>query len=269
MANVSVPAAGRRLDRERLALLHRLDRWLDGPMIALGLVWLALLVVELTRGLSPWMETLGTAIWAAFLVDFAVSFTLAPRKLDYLRRNWLTVVALLVPALRVFRLFRLFRAFRVLRAARAARGVRLVRVVTSANRGMRALGHTMRRRGVGYVVALTLLVTVIGAAGMYAFENDHPDGQGLSDYGTALWWTAMLMTTMGSDYWPRTAEGRALCLLLSLYAFAVFGYVTATIATFFLGERRDDEPDAAAVLAELRAVRRELAELRGERPRGA
>jgi voltage-gated potassium channel len=28
------------------------------------------------------------------------------------------------------------------------------------------------------------------------------------DYGNALWWTAMVMTTIGSDYFPKTAEGR-------------------------------------------------------------
>ena len=45
----------------------------------------------------------------------------------------------------------------------------------------------------------------------------------------------MLLTTMGSEYWPRTPEGRFVCLLLSIYAFAVFGYITATLASFFIG----------------------------------
>jgi voltage-gated potassium channel len=49
----------------------------------------------------------------------------------------------------------------------------------------------------------------------------------------------MLLTTMGSDYWPRTAEGRLLCLLLAVYAFAVFGYVTAAIAAYFVGRDKD------------------------------
>jgi voltage-gated potassium channel len=44
----------------------------------------------------------------------------------------------------------------------------------------------------------------------------------------------MLLTTMGSDYWPRTPEGRFLCLLLAVYAFTVFGYVTAAIAAYFV-----------------------------------
>lgn len=74
---------------------------------------------------------------------------------------------------------------------------------------------------------------------MYQFELDARGGPGFQDYGTALWWTAMLLTTMGSEYWPRTPEGRILCLLLATYAFAVFGYVTAAIAAYFVGKDRD------------------------------
>ena len=40
---------------------------------------------------------------------------------------------------------------------------------------------------------------------------------------------------MGTDYWPQTSEGRILCFFLALYAFAVFGYVTAAIAAYFVG----------------------------------
>jgi voltage-gated potassium channel len=38
---------------ERLAVLEQLESWLERPMQALGFVWLALLILELTRGLSP------------------------------------------------------------------------------------------------------------------------------------------------------------------------------------------------------------------------
>ncbi|MFC0389344.1 potassium channel family protein, partial [Muricoccus vinaceus] len=104
-----------------------------------------------------------------------------------------------------------------------------------ANRGMNALRAGLRRRGLGYVAALTALVSLLGAAGMYAFERAPEVEGGFSSFGDALWWTAMLMTTMGSDFWPRTAEGRVLCLLLATYAFAVFGYITAAFASFFVG----------------------------------
>lgn len=226
-------------------------------MLVLGFVWLALLVFELTWGLSPLLEIAGTVIWIVFIIDFGVKFTLAPHKLAYLKGNWLTAVSLAVPALRVIRVFRVVR---LLRAARASRGLRLVRVITSLNRGMRALGASMGRRGFGYVIALTAVVTLAGAAGMYAFENEVPGG--LNSYGVALWWTAMLMTSMGSDYWPRTAEGRVLCFLLSLYGFAVFGYVTATLATFFIGRDAEDQSAEVAGAQSVTELRAEIAALR-------
>ena len=249
------------LERERFELLRRLEDRLEMPMVVLGLVWLVLLIVELVRGLTPLLETIGTVIWIVFILDFLLKFTLAPRKVAYVRQNWLTVVALIVPALRVLRVAR---AVAVLRAARAARGLRLVKVVASVNRGMRALGATMSRRGFRYVAGTTLLVTFAGAAGMYAFENQNPSGRGLNDYGSALWWTAMIMTTMGSEYWPQTPEGRLLCLLLSLYAFAMFGYLTATLASYFIG--RDAESDEAEVAGakSIEALRQEVAALREE-----
>jgi voltage-gated potassium channel len=83
-----------------------------------------------------------------------------------------------------------------------------------------------------------MLVAFTGAAGMYQLEMDAPQGAGFANYSTALWWTAMLLTTMGSEYWPKTTEGRLLCLALAVYAFAVFGYVTAAIAAFFVGRDR-------------------------------
>lgn len=218
---------------QRLMTLADLDAWLRTPMLVLSAVWLVLVVVELAWGSNLLLEAAGLVIWAIFLLEFAVRLALAPDKLAFLRANWLSVIALIAPA------FRLLRGFRALHLARSARGLRLVRVVGTANRGMNALRATMRRRGLGYVLSLTGLVNLLGAAGMYTFERAPEVEGGFAGFGDALWWTAMLLTTMGSAYWPVTAEGRVLCLLLAVYAFAVFGYITAAFASFFVG--RDAE----------------------------
>jgi voltage-gated potassium channel len=226
--------------RERWKLTARLVHALETPMLVLSAVWLLLLAIEFTRGLSPWLGTLNDLIWIAFVAQFALEFAAAPGKRLYLRKRWITALSLALPAVR---LLRLPRVLGLARLARAGRSLRLGRLLAGMNRGMRALAVAFRRRGLGYLVLLTLLVAVTGAAGIYRFELDAPGGPGFADYGTALWWTAMLLTTMGSDYWPRTPEGRVLCLFLALYAFAVFGYVTAAIAAFFVG--RDRETRAA------------------------
>ena len=237
--------------RLRWKALEQLDEWLTTPMLVLSLLWLVIVVAELAGQSSELLVIIGTTIWIIFLAEFGVRFLLAPGKREFLRRNWLTLIALVVPALR------LFRAFAALRAARALRGLRLVRIVGTANRSMNALKATLRRRGFGYAAGLTLMVVALGAAGMLSFENAGEVEGGFTDYGHAFWWTGMLVATIGSDYWPVTMEGRILSALLALYGLAVFGYIAATFASFFIGR------DAASAKGDV-AGTRELAKLRSE-----
>ncbi|MEI6947936.1 ion transporter [Paraflavisolibacter sp. H34] len=241
------------LTHQRNTLLYRLEQLLEGPLVFLGFVWLVLLVIELTHGLSPALELMSMGIWVVFILDFVLKLLLAPKKLKFLKKNWLTVLSLVIPA------FRLVRVVRVVRLLRGLRGVRLVKVVASLNRGMRSLGATMRRRGVRYVFVLTLLVLLAGAAGMFAFEKEVQGG--LQDYGQALWWTAMMLTTSGSEYWPQSAEGRALCFLLALYAFSIFGYITATLASFFVGRDAEEKEAPVAGADDIAALRRQVEQL--------
>jgi voltage-gated potassium channel len=130
------------LQSERKKLLHSIERLMEGPMIFLGFVWMALLVVELVWGLTPLLQKASLVIWGLFIFDFFLKLILAPRKITYLKKSWLTAISLLIPALRVFRLLRILRALR---------GIRVIRVVSSLSRSMRSLSATMKRRGFGYV----------------------------------------------------------------------------------------------------------------------
>jgi len=250
------------LDRERCEVLQQWEDWLETPMLVLSFAWLGLFIVELVWGLTSLLEAIGTTIWIAFIVDFGIKFMLAPRKLSYLKHNWLIAFSLLIPALRIFRIFRVIRP---LRSIHAVRGFQLVRLTIGTSRGMGLLSASFKRRGFGYVVALTSIVTLIGAAGMYAFERKLPDGtDGITDYATALWWTAMLLTTIGSDYFPKTAEGRVLCFLLGLYAVAVCGYLTATLATYFIDQDAENGEAEIAGTKSIQALQAEITALRTE-----
>ena len=238
----------REIISERKKLLRSLEQILDGPMIFLGFVWLVLLVVELIWGINKTLEYVTLGIWGIFIVDFLIKFSLAPEKLPFLRKNWLTAISLFIPALRVFRVFRFVRLIRGIRS------IRLVRIISSLNRSMRSLGKTMQRRAFGYVMVITLIVTFAGAAGMYALENPNP---GFTSYGLALWWTAMRVITAGNEFNPMTPEGRTLGFLIAVFGYSIFGYVTATFATYFIG--RDAEEKDAPI-----AGSREIEELKSE-----
>jgi voltage-gated potassium channel len=244
---------------ERWSVLRDLEDWLEWPMIVLAVVWFTLFLVEVTRGLTPFLFGATVVIWVIFIADYALRLLLAPDRAAYLRSSWLTGIALFVPALRIFRVFA---AMRAVQAVRIVRGTRLVRAVSSMNRGIRALGATLKRRGFGYVVATTVLVMLLGAAGILGLEQDA--GGPFTNFSTALWWSAMMMTTMGADLWPVTAEGRILAVLLAVYAFAIFGYVAATLATYFVGQDAESRETAIASQDAIDALRDEVAMLRTE-----
>ncbi len=244
---------------EQRETLEQLDEWLDVPMLVLSVAWLGLVLYELAYGGNSLIEYLGIAIWIIFIAEFVLRFALAPRKREFLKTNWLTVIALLVPALRMLRMLRIFRLFR---AARALRGARLVRIVGTANRSMSALKSALRRRQFGYVLAMTALVLALGAAGMLSFEPASEYEGGFTSYGDALWWTAMLLTTIGSQYWPASGEGRILAFLISVYGLAVFGYITASFASFFVGWDAESATDKAPSADEMAALANEIAALR-------
>ncbi len=242
-----------KLISERKKLLISVEKALEGPMIFLGFLWLVLLVMELVWGLSRLLEYTSITIWIIFIIDFVAKFILAPLKVPFLKKNWLTAVSLLIPALRVFRIFR------VVRLLRGLRGIRLVRIVSSLNRGMKSLGATMQRRAFGYVFALTLFVTFAGAAGMFAFEKATP---GFESYAMALWWTAMRVITAGNEFHPATPEGRGLAFLIAVFGYSIFGYVTATFATFFIGRDAEEKNAPLAGARDVANLQREIVALR-------
>ncbi len=250
---------------QRWEVLHDLEDWLERPVQWLGLVWLALLVVELVWGLSSLLSGLVWAIWVLFVADFTLRLALAPHKLPFLKNNWLTVISLVVPALRVFAIFK---AVRLLKLSQTIRGAQLVRVVSSVNRSMNTLRAYLVTHRMGYILALTTLVVLAGSAGMWTLESAYAVKGGFANFGEAFWWTAMIITTMGSAYWPQTLEGRVLAFLLSAYALSIFGYITAFLATYFIGRDANAKQAAtsrndaaiAELTAQIEALRKELRE---------
>ena len=66
------------LAQQRNKLLSSIEKFLEGPMIFLGFVWLVLLVIELIWGLSKPLEYTSLTIWFIFIIDFLIKFILAP-----------------------------------------------------------------------------------------------------------------------------------------------------------------------------------------------
>lgn len=247
--------------KRRLRVLQELEDHLEFPMLVLAAIWIALIIFEATTGLPPVLQTVGLIIWVIFIAEYAIRFTLAPSKPRFLKHNWLGLVALVIPA---FRVFRIFQAIRILQVSEVSQSISLVRIVAAANRSMGALGRTLGRRGFGYVTAVTMVIAFLGAAGMYKYE-----AHVFKDYWDALWWSVMVIATIGSDYWPKSNEGRILTVLMAVYGFSILGYLAATLASFFVDQdvkHTKDDVSLKKVYDEVVALRKELEAMRTGQP---
>jgi voltage-gated potassium channel len=237
---------------KRYRLLVSVSEATEIPLIILGFVWLILLVMDLIWMLTPFMQSIITVIWIIFIIDFLLKIFLSPNKWLFLKKNILTIISLFIPALR---LFRILASLRLLRSLGFIRSIRVIRVIGSVNRGIRALGRTLERRAFGYVLTLTLMICFVGAAAMFAFERETG---AFVNYWDALWWTAMLLTTIASENWPQTPEGKTVTLLLSLYSLGVLGYLTAMLASFFIGQDAPNKKKELMDSEQLKTLNQEL-----------
>jgi voltage-gated potassium channel len=261
---MNLPEAGDpHVQAERWELLGHLQRVLEPMMVALGLAFLVLLVIDfsgitLSAEQRGWLDWALTAIWAAFVVDFLLRLVVAPSKSSFLRANWLSAASLALPFLR---------PLRALQAIRAARSLSLVRLLGGANRGMRVLQRVTAGRTLAYVGALTILAALLGAVGVLFFDR-YAEGATIRTFGDALWWSAAMVTTINNEKYAVTPEGRVIAILLRVFAVSVFGFITASIASYLIGRRADEqvpvEGNGPVLKDHLTAIRNEQAALRQE-----
>ncbi len=178
----------------------------DPFMALLGLLFALLVGYELAVNLGPdasrWVQIIGWALWAVFLVEFLVKFWLAPRRIRFLRRHWLQLLALAVPALRVLRFLRLVRLGRAMPAARV-----LSSSYRTAGSARRLLGSRL-----GYLGGLGLVVTIAAAELGYLFERDRPDGV-FESFGDAVLWAFSVVLAQQGDPVPSSVGAHIVMLV--------------------------------------------------------
>lgn len=221
----------------REEMREKLDRYLDVPLALASVVVVLLVVIQLTGEVDePWsgrIEFLSWTVWGLFFLEFAAKFALAPVKRRYLRKNWLDVLILLLPFLR------LLRALRILRATR---GLPLFRLLVFGGRGSSSTLALLKRRRLGQLAIASAMIVLIGAAAAFLLEEGAAGGN-IETFGDALWWSAALTTTVSSELYPITVGGRILAFLMMLYAIGVFSYFIASIASVLVEVDRKAPPE--------------------------
>ena len=107
-----------------------------------------------------------------------------------------------------------------------------------------------------------LFVTMIGLIFVFAAIMRIVDSESFPTFGTALWWSASTVTTVGyGDVVPKQPFGRFVAGILMVLGFAFLSLVTGTIASALVSRytRRTSESDP--VVEAIDRLERRIAEL--------
>ncbi len=169
--------------------------------------------MELPPQQDDLLERVIWATWGLFGIDYLVNLTLARNRSRWFFRNIHELVILVLPVLRPLRLLRLVTLLKVLH---------------------RTAGHSLRGRVLTYVLGAAVLVSYVGAVAILDAERG-AEGSNINDFGDALWWAVVSITTVGyGDHFPVTLAGRLVAVGLLLGGIAVLGVITAAVASWLV-----------------------------------
>ncbi|GAB3708464.1 ion channel [Mariniluteicoccus flavus] len=212
-----------------------------GAAVAFVVAYTLQVVAHLTGpARTATMAVLGLT-WLVFAVDYVVNLKLAPHRLRWFLRHLHELAFVLLPALRPLQLLRL---------------ISLVTVF------QRAAGRALRGRFLITAIATAAIICYIGALAALDLERGAPDAT-ITTFPESLWWALTTLIGVGelrTVTWP----GRLVAVFLMITGMALFGAITASLASWLVDETddEDDEERERVTRQKVTALHDEVRELR-------
>ncbi|WP_236588159.1 ion transporter [Tumebacillus amylolyticus] len=154
---------------------------------------------------------------AFFGVEYLVRLWRSENPKKFMVSNWFDLIAM-IPFDMHFQLARVMRLIRLIRILKAS--PLLWSVVSSKQMRM--------------IMIFMLVIVAWSSVGILLLESGH--NRGIQDYGDAIWWAIVTMTTVGyGDVSPTTEGGRIIAVFLMFTGIGLIGTFTANLANHWVG----------------------------------
>ena len=217
-------AAEQRRRKNQLYVEPRMGDGWDLAIIVTTIASLVIVGVEALFDFSP--DVTLTLYWAdniacfLFLVDFAWRLQRAPRRVEFVRRNWVDVLGS-IPAIDL------------LRGVRLVRFVRLLRITSVYRRATRRWDVNLPSGAFASIAVVTLVMWLASASAFYELEIGQ--NEQIQSFADALWWSITTLSTVGyGDKYPESDGGRIVAVFTMVLGIGLLGAVAATTATAFV-----------------------------------
>lgn len=183
-----------------------------------------------------------------FIADFFLGLANSERKWRYFRRH-IFFLLVSIPYLNILHLTNIQITpdaeyfLRFIPLARAALAMSIVVGYMSAN--------AVTSLCISY---MTIIIFVTYFCSLIFYEQESGVNPQVTSYTTALWWTAMDMTTVGSSISPVTPAGKIVAVVLPICGMIMFPMFTVYLTNYVTGiygqQRKDDSHSDASKPAE-------------------
>ena len=176
-------------------------------------------VVEVSPSSQSILDGIQWVSWVAFAADLLFGIYKSSDKAQFLKKHPLEILAVVLPFLRPLRLLR-FISFGTL-------------VFEKVNLG-KSIAITFK------VIVTALFLTYLAGIEITMAERGKP-GATIESIGDGFWWAITTLTTVGyGDIYPTTTEGRFIAVGLMVSGICVLGFISATVAAWFVKMTQDD-----------------------------
>jgi voltage-gated potassium channel len=224
--------------------------------LVVSLAYLSSIALQLLGGLSykPWFLAFDVLMSLVFAVDYGLRFYMARRKLRFVFHLWnlADVLVILTPFLTLRFDDKWLGVFRVVRVAR------LLEIL------WKKAGYRAKRGQVKWVAEVALVMVFLAGVLVWFSERTHPDSS-LHSVFDVVWWALVTMFTVGyGDAYPHTVLGKLGALILMVAGIALFGMLTASLASLYVessGEEEVEKQRMKDMHERLRSMEQKLDEL--------
>lgn len=221
--------------------MERWERLTYWPLIVASVVFIVAYSWQVIFDIDGTSFSIARALmfltWIVFAIDYVVRLSLAKPRGRWFRHHIFDLLVVVLPALRP---------------------LRLLKAITVIHALQRTAGAALRSRLAIYGAGAALILIWISALAVLDVERPAPDAN-ITTFGDAVWWAFVTITTVGyGDFYPVTAGGRLIAVLLMCGGVAVVGVVTATLASWVI-ERATAHADNDAAEPATRGQVRDLA----------
>lgn len=155
-------------------------------------------------------------LWALFLLEFVIKLSLSSSKKIYLKTNWVDVVIIFFPFLRILRIIEISEIGFLILIERFSNFL-----------------SSFHLQSFFKTLILTIVIVAVSSELILFLEKPYAQSH-IKNFGDAIWWSTVGISTIGvGNVVPVSSGGKVLTIFLMVSGIVLFSMLTANITALF------------------------------------